>query len=148
MEIWKNLWNGGTFLLLSTLTFLINTIATAALIVVGAAVYRWTIHTVYGRPSMKFDRPTQKTTTPLERSIREIVNYMNHSHKKIFWSDVYYAMRQQQIVGSMSAQSFGYFIQNNGGPSESVVRRSGDYNLSGNELTKRSDIIESISAYL
>ena len=139
---------GGTVMILSILTFVINTLAVAGLIVGGTVIYHWVIHTVYGHPSMDYDRPIKKTPSPLERSIREIAEYMKHSHKKIYWSDVYYAMRQQQIVGSISAQAFGYIKKNNGGPCESVVRRSGDYNLSGNELNKRSDIIESISAYL
>lgn len=144
----QNLWGGGTVMILSVLTFVINTLAVVALIVVGTVMYHWTMHTVYGRPSMKYDSPAPQKTSPLERSIREIVEYMNHSHKKIYWSDVYYAMRNKQVVGNMSALTFGYFIQNNGGPSASVVRKSGDYNLSGNELTKRSDIIDFISAFL
>lgn len=148
MEIWQNSWGGGIVLILSLITLVTDTLAVAAIIVGGTALYRWTIHFVYGRPSMKFDRPSKPSPSPLERSIHEIVDYMHKSRKEIYWSDVYYAMRQRQIVGSMSAQRFGYFIQNNGGPSESVVRRSGDYNLSGIELSRRADIIDHISTFL
>lgn len=81
-------------------------------------------------------------------SLQTIMDYMKTAKWTIYWSDLYYAMRREKLIGRMSASEFGKLIEEHGGPSAQVVRKSGDYNMSRREIDERHDQIGAVAGML
>lgn len=80
--------------------------------------------------------------------IRRVAKHIDEHKATVFWSDVYYFLQGKGVIDEdMSAAAFGKFIESHGGPSAQKVRKSGNYQLSTNQLRRRGAVIASLSAF-